>query len=670
MDAAAHPVLSWLQTWIETYPGLSYFFIFLTAFLESLLLVGLPLPGAALIISFGALVALGYLDLTTTILLCIAGAVAGDGLSFWIGYHYKDKLKTIWPFYYFKKQFKSGEQFFLKHGGKSIAFGRFVGPVRAIIPTIAGMMNMSPWRFTFINVLSAIAWAPAYLLPGIVFGASIDLASEVAIRLVAFIFILIILIFLTRWLIRKAILYVQPHAASWVNRSTHWASRHPLFKPFVGSLVDPRQPESKALIALAGLLIFSGVIFFIILGNLSSSITLDQTVYELMISLRTPGMDKLMVAITMLADTRVIIAISISMLLWLLYKKNIPAALHLAAAVMFGAILTRVLKVSIHIPRPDPELYSGASAYSFPSAHSTLAMVLYGFIAIIIGRELGARWRLHVYIITGIVITLIAFSRLYLGAHWLSDVTGGLTLGLIWISLLGIAYRRHHSPSLPTGSLISVFTTSLLLVMALHWQFGFKDEIARYSDGHKPDIVKLNHWQKENWQQLPTYRHDLANSSHYPFNVQWAGELEAIQQQLENRHWVKAKAVSASGLLKWMSQQTPLAQRPILPQVHKGHYESLAMTYHDKKSQQLYIIRLWPSQHTTNTKMIWLAQLATLKTRSFLELFYYPVTGKNFNSAQEQLLRQSSHLFSIRVVTRKPWKPEKWNGKILLLQTE
>ena len=52
-----------------------------------------------------------------------------------------------------------------RYGGKSVAFGRFFGPVRAVIPLVAGMMNMPPWRFVVANVVSALAWAPAYLLP-------------------------------------------------------------------------------------------------------------------------------------------------------------------------------------------------------------------------------------------------------------------------------------------------------------------------------------------------------------------------------------------------------------------------------------------------------------------------------------------------------------------------
>jgi len=62
-------------------------------------------------------------------------------------------------------------------------FGRFVGPVRPVIPAVAGMMQMPAGRFLAVNVASALVWAPAYLLPGIAFGASLELAAEVAGRL-------------------------------------------------------------------------------------------------------------------------------------------------------------------------------------------------------------------------------------------------------------------------------------------------------------------------------------------------------------------------------------------------------------------------------------------------------------------------------------------------------
>jgi len=670
MDASLHPQLAWIIDWINQYPVMTGVLIFGTAFLESLFVIGTLVPGAILIISFGALIELGYLDLTTTLLLCITGAIAGDGLSYWLGYRYKAQIKNIWPFRVFKKQLQSGENYFKKHGGKSVAMGRFVGPVRAVIPTIAGMMGMSPVRFTIINVLSAIAWAPAYLLPGMVFGASLELASEVAIRLVALIFAIIIFILLLRWLLRRILRFIQPRADAINQYTLGWARQHKLFGPTVQALVDPRQPESPALLLFAFILIVAATIFFFITSSLSlHGSHLDQRVYDLMQSLRSPWMDQFMTWVTMLGDTYVIISISALMMIWLLIKRNMPAALHWGAAIIFGAILTRILKVSLQIPRPDPSLFANTSYYSFPSAHSTMAMVLYGFLSIIICREIKPARRVSVYVSAGILISLIGISRLYLGAHWLSDVIGGLSLGLIWIMLLGIAYRRHHSTPLPVRSLFITSAIVIAFSAGMHWQLNFDRELARYTHTDPQPITILNNWQEQDWKTLASYRNDLAHSSSYPFNLQWAGSIKQIQQTLQQQKWQIAPRLDSTNIMKWLSSKTPLIERPILPQVHNDKHESLAMTYFDKLQNQYWVIRFWPGKYQSQQKQIWLGQVAPMQTRSFLGLFHYPVTQQSFTKPLTMLNKQLAN--RIRKSVTRPitqYKGIDWNGTILLIE--
>ncbi len=668
MEQVTHPQLAWIVDWINQYPILTGVFIFSVAMLESMLLIGIPVPGAILVISFGALIALGYLDFTTTMLLCIAGAIAGDGISFWIGYRYQKQLKKIWPFKHFKSQFQLGEDFFRKHGGKSIAFGRFIGPVRAVIPTIAGMMGMSPMRFAIINVLSAIAWAPAYLLPGMVFGASLELASEVAIRLVTLIITVIVALFIMRWLIRKTLRYLQPRTDRISSQSLHWARRHRIFGPAIQALIDPRQPESPALLFFGLILILSGLSFYFILDSLAAqSLVIDQRAYELMQSLRTPWMDQLMTWVTMLGDTYVITGMTVGVLAWLLYKHNVPAALHWGAAIIFGSILTRVLKISLQIPRPDPSLFPDSSHYSFPSAHSTMAMLMYGFLSIIIAREIRPEKRNHVYVTAGIIISLIAISRLYLGAHWLSDVFGGLTLGLIWITLLGIAYRRHPSPALAARPLLAVSLTAFVLIVISHWHFNFERELLRYTAREEIPVQALSNWPEHDWKNLTTYRNDLANSAGYPFNIQWNASIDTITQTLQEQGWGPALELTFPNSMKWLSKQTPLNERPILPQVHKGKHETMTMTYYDGNSKALWAIRFWPTTNSWNNKPIWIGQLAGMKAKSFLNLFHYPITHRDFNSPLV-LLQQQLTQIKIKHVFRK-LEHKRWSGEVLLIET-
>ena len=152
--------------------------IALVALVESLAAVGIVVPGVAILFAFGAMAGTGVLDIYSTLLWAFAGAVVGDGISFWLGYHYHEKLKKWWPFNRHPEWLEHGEQFFYKYGVFSVVIGRFVGVVRPFIPVVAGMMDMPPIRFFVVNVLSAMVWAPVYLLPGYLTGAALAMKDQ------------------------------------------------------------------------------------------------------------------------------------------------------------------------------------------------------------------------------------------------------------------------------------------------------------------------------------------------------------------------------------------------------------------------------------------------------------------------------------------------------------
>ena len=144
--------------------------IFLITFLESLLLVGFFFPGSVALVAIGGLISAGYLELWPTLFWAFAGAVLGDNLSFWVGVYMHRPLIRSRLYAKHRESFARGEAFFSRYGAYSVVLGRFVGPIRAVIPTIAGMMGMSGKLFFLVNFLSALAWAPAYILPGVFFG--------------------------------------------------------------------------------------------------------------------------------------------------------------------------------------------------------------------------------------------------------------------------------------------------------------------------------------------------------------------------------------------------------------------------------------------------------------------------------------------------------------------
>ncbi|MGD8617175.1 MAG: DedA family protein, partial [Gammaproteobacteria bacterium] len=142
-------------SWVSLHPVWAGIIVFLVAMAESLAIVGVLVPGVAMMFGVGALISAGALEFWPTVAWAVAGAVLGDGLSFFLGRHFQDHLPGLWPFSRHPEMLQRGIDFFQRYGGKSVVFGRFVGPVRAVIPLVAGMLRMPPGRFLAANVASA-----------------------------------------------------------------------------------------------------------------------------------------------------------------------------------------------------------------------------------------------------------------------------------------------------------------------------------------------------------------------------------------------------------------------------------------------------------------------------------------------------------------------------------
>lgn len=154
---------------ISAHPAAVYALLFTAALAESLAIIGLAVPGVLIMLGAGALIAQGMLSFWPACLLAIAGATLGDGLSYWLGRHCGSRLHALWPFSRHPAPLARGIAFFARHGTKSILLGRFVGPVRALVPLVAGMLRMPTRHFVLANLASAAIWAPLYLAPGMFF---------------------------------------------------------------------------------------------------------------------------------------------------------------------------------------------------------------------------------------------------------------------------------------------------------------------------------------------------------------------------------------------------------------------------------------------------------------------------------------------------------------------
>jgi membrane protein DedA with SNARE-associated domain len=162
---------------VRMHPQYAELAVFLLAFSEAIPIVGTVVPGSTLIVAISAL-AMGA-DISPWILLfaAVAGAILGDGASFWLGQRLQREVLQRWPLNRFPKFIARSEEFFVHYGAMSVFLARFTAVVRAFVPLIAGIVHMPPRQFYAANILSALVWAPAHVFPGVAFAMMVRLAG-------------------------------------------------------------------------------------------------------------------------------------------------------------------------------------------------------------------------------------------------------------------------------------------------------------------------------------------------------------------------------------------------------------------------------------------------------------------------------------------------------------
>jgi membrane protein DedA with SNARE-associated domain len=164
-------------------------------------LVSLLFPGTAILVAAGGLIAAGILEPLPVIAAGILGGILGDAASFWLGQKFGGALPKLWPFRGHPERIRSGIDFFVRYGAFGIFLSRFLGPLRATVPTVAGMLKMPPGYFYLANILSAVVWVPALVLSG---DLLLDLLRQTAVD--------------WRVLVLGAVVLASTVAACWVRR--------------------------------------------------------------------------------------------------------------------------------------------------------------------------------------------------------------------------------------------------------------------------------------------------------------------------------------------------------------------------------------------------------------------------------------------------------------------
>jgi membrane protein DedA with SNARE-associated domain len=162
-----------LVEFVGEYPQLSFVAVFLLALSEAVPVIGTVIPGSTLIVAISALATAAGVTPWVLLVAAVAGAIVGDGFSFWLGHRYRRQILRGWPLNRFPWLIDRSARLIRKYGIVSVFLARFTAIVRAFVPLLAGIMRMSSRHFYVANIASALVWAPLHIFPGVLVGLAI-----------------------------------------------------------------------------------------------------------------------------------------------------------------------------------------------------------------------------------------------------------------------------------------------------------------------------------------------------------------------------------------------------------------------------------------------------------------------------------------------------------------
>ena len=319
-------------------------------------------------------------------------------------------------------------------------------------------------------------------------------------------------------------------------------------------------------------------------------IQFDQSFGQFLQSLRTTWTDIAMVNVTMLADWPVTSALGIVGCIVLLIYRRFRLAMGLLIALVSTMIFVQGMKLLVHAQRPI-DIYSGADAFSFPSGHATMTATLYGVLGWIAFRGAGATLG---KVAVGVCVTLIiavGFSRIYLGAHWPSDVAAGLLFGASVTATFALLFRGYGMPRRATTWLIAACAATLLIVGSWHIERDLNQALSFYAPRTQPAVVLSRPWLDGGWKEVPIYRVDLAGETEEPLLLQWRGGTDALQGELLKQGWLAEPAWSLAALNTFVRPDTGPASLPVIPMFNAGRPQAIAMIRPGEQGR--FVLRAW-----------------------------------------------------------------------------
>jgi len=432
----------------------TYLVVGAMAFFETAAFVGLVAPGETFMLLGGVVAGQGEVSLIVLIAIGWSCAVAGDVASFYAGHRLgRDFLERHGPRVSItSERLATVDGFFERHGGKAIFLGRFVGLVRAVNPFLAGTSGMPLRRFLPYSILGAGTWSTTLLVLGYAFWQSFDRVTAWAERGALALGTTVTLIIGGIWLYRYfRVVEHRTQLAAWTSRTLDRPALRPIawvvrpvwrrtwtIRRFIAGRLTPGDfglevTTLHAIMAVGG---------FFFLGNAielrtADLIPGDTRAADLMDRIRADWLTSLAKVVTALGSTAVLVPALLLTIGLLLHRRRLSEGLALAAGSVSILLAVPIAKSIVDRPRPAGSLVETTSS-AYPSGHAAHGMAWLA-IAVVLARASPGLARPALLVISGLVLAAaVAVSRLYLGAHYLSDVVGGVGLGAALYSLCAL----------------------------------------------------------------------------------------------------------------------------------------------------------------------------------------------------------------------------------------
>jgi membrane protein DedA with SNARE-associated domain/membrane-associated phospholipid phosphatase len=432
----------------------TYLVVGVMAFFETGAFVGLIAPGETFLIFGGVVAGQGTISLVALIAIVWSCAVLGDLVSFYAGRRlgraflikHGSKVQIT------EERVHQVEGFFDRHGGKAIFLGRFVGLVRAVNPFLAGSSGMPLKRFLPYDIIGAGAWATMLLVLGYVFWQSFDRVLHYAEQGTLALGATIVVIAGGIWLYRH--FRHEEHraaAVAWLDKQLDRPALRPLARvlrpigrwargplKFFWNRITPGELglELTTLLAIAAVGSFAFAANAITLRD-KALITGDSTAFTWADKIRTGTLDDIARAVTHLGSLSVVAVATALAVVVLLMRRRITESVTLVSALALTWAAVHIAKAAVDRPRPDDALVD-TGGQSYPSGHAAYAFAWVA-IAFVLTRTLPGLARTTAAIVAAIVLAIaIGLTRVYLRAHYLSDVVGGAGLAAAIFGLVGM----------------------------------------------------------------------------------------------------------------------------------------------------------------------------------------------------------------------------------------